>query len=204
VGDGGGIMAEAMARAGDRVVGIDASPKSIEVARDHARQGGLEIDYQEGTAEALHFEDEFDQVFAVDVLEHVEDVQQTVAACARALKTGGAFGFLTHNQTLEAFTFLIWQGEYQLDFIPKGNHDFHKFVSPGWLCGLLGQNGLQPKEVRDIRFTPEGEAVRIELTDGMSVSYPRSAVKEDETRTRRVPENRFVKEPNSLLTNQGG
>jgi 2-polyprenyl-6-hydroxyphenyl methylase/3-demethylubiquinone-9 3-methyltransferase len=69
-------------------------------------------------------------IFAVDVLEHVESLDQTLDMAARQLKPGGAFGYLTHNQTLEAFTFLIWDGEYHRGFIPKGNHDFHKFITP--------------------------------------------------------------------------
>lgn len=178
VGCGGGIMAEAMARAGGKVVGIDPSPKSLAVAKEHAREARLDIDYQVGTAEEMWFENEFDQVFAVDVLEHVEEVSRSVAACARALKKGGAFGFLTHNQTLEAFTVLIWGAEYQAGFIPKGNHDFHKFIRPEWLCELMQRNGLTPKELVGLKFTPEGESVRIEIVEDKSVSYLGFAVKE--------------------------
>jgi 2-polyprenyl-6-hydroxyphenyl methylase/3-demethylubiquinone-9 3-methyltransferase len=178
VGCGGGVMAEAMARAGAKVVGVDPSAKSIAVAREHARQAGLEIEYRVGTAEELAFENEFDQVFTVDVLEHVEDVPRTVAGCAHALKPGGTFGFLTHNQTLEAFTLLIWMAEYQRGLIPKGNHDFHKFIRPDWLCDLMRRTGLVAKELRGLKLMTEGEAMRIEIVDDQSVSYLGYALKQ--------------------------
>ena len=130
VGCGGGIFAESLADDDARVVGIDPSSASIRVAREHAASQNLPIDYRIGFAERLGFEREFDAVFAVDVLEHVEDLTATLAACSRALKPGGFFGFLTHNQTLEAFRFLIWEQEYVERSMPKGAHDFHKFLTP--------------------------------------------------------------------------
>jgi hypothetical protein len=94
----------------------------------------------------------FDVVAALDVLEHVEDVDATLDMCAAALEPGGVFGFLTHSQTLEAFEELIWQGGYQIGFIPKGNHDFHKFLDPDDLAQRLAARGLRLIETRGIWF----------------------------------------------------
>jgi 2-polyprenyl-6-hydroxyphenyl methylase / 3-demethylubiquinone-9 3-methyltransferase len=176
VGCGGGIYAESAARAGAEVVGIDPSPRSIEAARGHAKQQGLKIDYRVGTAEEFTTDKPFDAVMAVDVLEHVEDLDASLDACARALKPGGVFGFLTHNQTLEAFTFLIWKGEYELGFIPKGNHDFHKFIPPADLEARLRARSLRPAELRGLQF--DLDAGRVEFAPTPAISYIGYAVRE--------------------------
>jgi 2-polyprenyl-6-hydroxyphenyl methylase/3-demethylubiquinone-9 3-methyltransferase len=119
IGSGGGIFTGPLAAAGASVVGIDPSERSIEAAREHAAAHGLQIDYRVAYAETFDCKEEFDSVLAVDVLEHVDDLDQTIATCARLLKSGGVFGFLTHNQTLEAFELYIWKGEYELGFIPR-------------------------------------------------------------------------------------
>lgn len=152
VGCGGGILAEDLARAGASVVGVDASGVTVESARRHAETQGLKIEYRTGFAEAMGFQQEFDLVFAVDVLEHVEDLGKTLDAVARALKRGGAFGFLTHNQTLEAFTEIIWKWEYQGDH-NKGGHDFHKFITPEDLSAALATRGLSVAHVQGIAWT---------------------------------------------------
>lgn len=176
VGCGGGIFTEALARAGAQVVAFDASERSLQAAREHAHQGGLRIDYRIALAEDFRPDGTFDAVMAVDVLEHVEDVDATVAMAARALKPGGVFGFLTHNQTLAAFEELIWQGEYQVGFIPKGNHDFHKFLSPEDLGRRLAANGLQIVETKGIAF--DLEQPRAYTVDSTEVSYLGHATKE--------------------------
>ncbi len=156
---------------GASVVGVDPSAASIEVARGHARRAGFSIDFRVGFAEKIGFREEFDIVFAVDVLEHVEDLAASIDACARALKPGGFFGFLTHNQTLEAFTFMIWEQEYQRRVMPKGAHDFHKFITPQSLRGLLEQAGMEDFEVRGLTRSGSGESYSIQVSDDISISY---------------------------------
>ncbi len=152
VGCGGGILAEDLAAAGAHVVAIDPSAKTIEVARAHAASRGLSIDYRVGFAEDLAETAAYDAVFAVDVLEHVADLARTLDTCALALKPGGHFGFLTHNQTLEAFTEIIWKWEY-LGEAAKGGHDFHKFITPADLTGLLAERGLVVRDITGIAWT---------------------------------------------------
>src|SRR5262245_27596485 len=142
VGCGGGILAESLAREGARVVAVDPSEASLSQAREHARAQGLSIDYRAGFAEDLDLREEFDAVFAVDVLEHVQDLEATLRACARAFRPDGFFGFLTQNQTLEAFRFLIWEQEYRQRVMPKGAHDFHKFITPEAMRSALRRAGL--------------------------------------------------------------
>jgi 2-polyprenyl-6-hydroxyphenyl methylase/3-demethylubiquinone-9 3-methyltransferase len=111
----------------------------------------------------------------VDILEHVDDVDATLEMAAAALASGGTLGFLTHNQTLAAFEELIWQGEYEVGFIPKGNHDFHKFLTPDDLAGRLATNGLKIADTRGIGF--DLKTPRAFLTDSTDVSYLGYAVK---------------------------
>jgi len=171
VGCGGGILAESLAADGAVVVGVDPSAASIRVAREHAAGEGLPIEYRVGFAEQLDFREDFDAVFAVDVLEHVEDLGATLSACARALRPEGFFGFLTHNQTLEAFQFLIWEQEYVEGIMPKGAHDFHKFLTPGALSSALERVGINPVEVRGLARTGQSGAREISLSDDVSISY---------------------------------
>jgi 2-polyprenyl-6-hydroxyphenyl methylase/3-demethylubiquinone-9 3-methyltransferase len=176
IGCGGGIFAEAAARAGASIVGIDPSKPSIEVAREHARGQGLDIDYRIGFAEQMDLDEQFHSVMAVDVLEHVDDLDVTLENCARVLRPGGIFGFLTHNQTLEAFEFLIWKGEYEMGFIPKGNHDFHKFIRPEDLVTRLTRCGVRTMEIRGVGCDLElGKAF---LSESPQISYIGFGVKD--------------------------
>ncbi|HKA24695.1 MAG TPA: bifunctional 2-polyprenyl-6-hydroxyphenol methylase/3-demethylubiquinol 3-O-methyltransferase UbiG [Candidatus Eisenbacteria bacterium] len=171
VGCGGGILAEDLARAGARVVGVDASQVTVEAARAHAARQGLDIEYRHGFGEDLAFTGEFDVAFAVDSLEHVNDLARTLDGIARALKTGGGFGFLTHNQTLEAFTEIIWKWEYQGDSA-KGGHDFHKFITPADLTRALADRGLTVRHIQGIAWGDEPS-----LASQPTVSYMGYATK---------------------------
>jgi len=177
VGCGGGILSESLAAEGAWVIGIDPSAASIKTAREHALSQGREIDYRVGFAEAMDFREEFDAVFAVDVLEHVEDLRAALFACSRALNPGGFFGFLTHNQTLEAFTFMIWEQEYRQQVMPKGAHDFHKFITPEALGAALERVGLTPVGLRGLTRSGSGESYAIEVSDDLSISYLGYAMK---------------------------
>ncbi len=171
VGCGGGILAEDLCRAGAAVVAVDPSTKTIEVARRHAASLGLSIDYRVGFAEEMGFHQEFDCIFAVDVLEHVAHLGKSLDGIARGLKAGGGFGFLTHNQTLEAFTEIIWKWEYLGDH-NKGGHDFHKFITPEDLTRWLEERGLLVRHVQGIAWSEPPS-----LVPEPTVSYMGVAVK---------------------------
>lgn len=173
VGAGGGILAEALAREGAVVTGIDPSEKSLEVARAHAAQSGLTIAYQLGTAEHLasgNFPGHFDLVFAVDVLEHVDDLDRALAGVAQVLAPGGGFGFLTHNRTPAAFLQLIWGEEYVAHTMPEGFHDFARFITPEELTEGLGRHGMVLQEMKGVAQADDGTGRRVR-TDDLSVTY---------------------------------
>ena len=173
VGCGGAILAEALAREGARVTGVDPSEKSLAAARAHAARSRLTIDYRPGTAEDLSaagFAGTFDLVFAVDVLEHVDDLERSLAAIARLLAPGRALGFLTHNRTPAAFLQLIWGEEYVDHTMPEGFHEFQRFITPGDLTGGLARQGLAVQELRGLGRAPDGSGHRL-LTDDLSVTY---------------------------------
>ncbi len=172
VGCGGGILAEALAAEGAVVTGIDPSEKSLAVAREHAQRSGLSIDYRRGTAEDLTgagLEGTFDLVFAVDVLEHVDDLDRTLAGVAAVLAPGGGLGFLTHNRTIAAFLQLIWDEEYVRHTMPEGFHDFRRFITPAELNEGLARDGMVVQEMQGVGHARDGGG-RV-LTDDLSVTY---------------------------------
>ncbi len=172
VGCGGGILAEALAAEGADVTAIDPSEKSLGAAREHAQRAGLAIDYRRGTAEDLSgagLEGTFDLVFAVDVLEHVDDLDRTLGAIAGVLAPGGGLGFLTHNRTIAAFLQLIWEEEYVQHTMPEGFHDFARFITPGELTDGLARNGMVVQEMQGVARA--GDSGRRVLTDALSVTY---------------------------------
>jgi 2-polyprenyl-6-hydroxyphenyl methylase / 3-demethylubiquinone-9 3-methyltransferase len=172
VGCGGGILAEALAREGAIVTGIDPSESSLQVARRHAAQSGLRIDYRAGLAEqlaALNLQPPFDLVFAVDVLEHVDDLDRTLEGIAGVLRNGGGLGFLTHNRTPAAFLDLIWREEYVDHAMPEGFHDFRRFITPTELTAALAARGLVVQAMKGIVRTDD--AGTRGLSDDLSVTY---------------------------------
>lgn len=145
VGCGGGFTCEYLAERGADVTGLEVNPDLLRAAREHASAGGLVIDYVPGVAEALPFDDaSFDVVTCVDVLEHVEDVGRAVAEMARVLRPGGWFCFDTINRTLWARANMIWIPERLLRIVPRGAHDFDKFITPREMLVALGAAGLAP------------------------------------------------------------
>jgi 2-polyprenyl-6-hydroxyphenyl methylase/3-demethylubiquinone-9 3-methyltransferase len=173
VGCGGGILAEALAAEGAVVTGIDPSDKSLAAARDHARHSGLGIDYRPGTAEDLASSGlggTYDLVFAVDVLEHVDDLDRTLAAVAAVLAPGGGFGFLTHNRTIAAFLQLVWTEEYVQHTMPEGFHEFRRFVTPAELTTKLARCDMVVQDVRGVTRADDGTGQRV-LTDDLSITY---------------------------------
>jgi 2-polyprenyl-6-hydroxyphenyl methylase/3-demethylubiquinone-9 3-methyltransferase len=157
VGCGGGLLAEEFAALGCRVTGVDPSSESLAVARAHAAQGGLAIEYIEGTGEALPFEDaSFDVVYCCDVLEHVNDVGKTIVEIARVLKPGGAFLFDTINRTLRSKLVMIklmqeWDSTRCME---PGLHDWNMFIRPGELRRHIENAKLEPGPVAGIAPKP--------------------------------------------------
>jgi 2-polyprenyl-6-hydroxyphenyl methylase / 3-demethylubiquinone-9 3-methyltransferase len=171
IGCGGGILAESLAREGARVIGVDPSEKSLAVARAHAVKSGLTIEYRHGTAEdlpAAGFTGQFDLVFAVDVLEHVDNLERSLAAIGRLLARGGGLGLLTHNRTPAGFLQLIWTEEYVDHTMPEGFHEFRRFITPGELTEGLARYGVAVQEMKGVWRGEGGQRV---LSDDLSVTY---------------------------------
>ena len=173
VGCGGGILAETLGAEGATVTGIDPSEKSLAAAREHARRSGLSIDYRRGTAEDLGgagLEGTFDLVFAVDVLEHVDDLERTIAGIALVLAPGGGLGFLTHNRTIAGFLQIVWDEEYVQHTMPEGFHDFARFITPAELSDALARHDMVVQEMKGVERAGDGTGRRV-LTDDLSVTY---------------------------------
>lgn len=148
VGCGGGFFSEELARIGFTVGGIDPSAGSIEAARGHAAAAGFEIDYRVGTGEQLPYDDDtFDVVVCCDVLEHVDDLDRVVRESARVLRPGGLYLYDTINRTWLSKLFLIqmFQEWAWTRLVPRGLHDWERFIRPAEMETLLGAHGLEPK-----------------------------------------------------------
>lgn len=162
VGCGGGFTTEFLAKRGARVAGVDRAVRIVEVAREHAREQGLTIDYRQGVAESLPFTNEtFDVVTCVDVLEHVADLKRTIDEISRVLKPDGLFLFDTINRTLRSKFIIVWLLENILSRVPKGTHDWNMFIKPEELQEVLLQRGFD-----DLEFTglsPRGENLRTKV-----------------------------------------
>lgn len=156
VGCGGGILAEALARSGARVTGIDLSELSLRVARQHAEAGGIGIDYRLMDAEALAQAEAggFDAVTCMEMLEHVPHPDQVIAACGRLLKPGGMAFFSTINRTPKAFLFAIVAGEYILRLLPRGTHHYRKLIRPDEMRTWAAAAGLEFQSVASLMYNP--------------------------------------------------
>ncbi|GAB7143997.1 bifunctional 2-polyprenyl-6-hydroxyphenol methylase/3-demethylubiquinol 3-O-methyltransferase UbiG [Mycobacterium riyadhense] len=156
VGCGGGILSEALAKTGARVTGIDLSLQSLDVARDHARREGLNIEYLYESVERIAEKDagRFDVVTCMEMLEHVPEPEQIVAACAKALKPGGHAFFSTINRTPKAFLFAIIGGEYILRLLPRGTHTYSKLIRPAELTAWNRSNGLDFVRFASLIYNP--------------------------------------------------
>ena len=155
IGCGGGLLAEPMARLGATVVGADAAAGNIPVAQVHAAQSGLNIDYRNTTAEALAAAGEqFDVVLNMEVVEHVADPATYLTACQRLLKPCGLHICSTLNRTAKSFAAAIVGAEFIMRWLPKGTHDWNKFITPEELYGLLRDAGLDPVDRKGFVFNP--------------------------------------------------
>ncbi len=156
IGCGGGILTEALAKSGARVSGIDLSMLSIDVARQHADDGGLEIDYRLMDIEALVSEQEgqYDVVTCMEMLEHVPRPDHVIANCARLLKPGGVAVFSTINRTFKAWAFAIVIGEYVLGLLPRGTHRYRKLIRPVEMRRWAAAAGLEFGAVSSLMYNP--------------------------------------------------
>ena len=156
VGCGGGLLAEGMAARGARVTGIDLSEKPLSVARLHLLESGHRVDYRLIAAEQLAREipASFDVVTCLEMLEHVPDPASTVAACAQLVKPGGMVFFSTLNRNPKAYLLAIVGAEYILGMLPKGTHDYAKFIKPSELARWAKESGLEPEEFVGMSYNP--------------------------------------------------
>lgn len=155
IGCGGGLVCEPMARLGAAVTGIDAAAEALAVARAHAAGAGLDIDYREAAVEELAAAGEsFDAVLALEIIEHVADPALFLAAAARLVRPGGGFVASTLNRTPKAFAFAIIGAEYLLRWLPRGTHQWRKFLRPSELVAGLRQHGLIAKEISGLSYDP--------------------------------------------------
>ena len=165
LGCAGGFMAEAIARRGARVTGVDPASKAIEAARRHAAQESLAIDYDVGVGESLPYADmTFDIVVCVDVLEHVSDLRSVVREVGRVLKPGGVLAYDTINRTLLARFAVVTLCEAVLGLLPRGTHDPVLFIKPAELRVILKRAGLVPEAIEGLG--PTGLDSRLDLTFG--------------------------------------
>ena len=177
IGCGGGLLAEPMARLGADVVGADAAERNIPVARVHAAQSGLTIDYRHTTAEAMAAAGErFDAVLNMEVVEHVADPQGYLTACQELLKPGGLMICSTINRNPKSYLMAIVGAEHVMRWLPKGTHEWSKFITPDELYDLIRKAGLTPVDRKGFVFNPVGWSWRLSDRD-LSVNYVTASTK---------------------------
>lgn len=176
IGCGGGLLSEPMARLGAEVVGADASATNIGVASAHAAAAGLAIDYRATTAEALAEAGEtFDIVLAMEIVEHVADLDLFIAETARMVRPGGLMVLSTINRTPKAFLLAILGAEYVLRWLPRGTHSYEKLVKPRELAAALGKAGLDVCAEAGVVYEPLAD--RWKVSSDMDVNYMLAAVR---------------------------
>ena len=153
IGCGGGLVTEPMVRMGATTSAIDASEKCIGVARHHAALNQLDIDYRVSSAETLAAEKvTFDIILALEIIEHVKDIDLFVLSCRKLIKPGGIGIFATLNRTAKSFTFAIVGAEYILRWLPRGTHQWNRFIKPSELAALLGNRGLTITDITGVKY----------------------------------------------------
>jgi len=171
IGCGGGLLCEPMARLGARVTGIDAAQRNIAIATGHAEKQGLAIDYRCQSAEALAEEGrQFDIVLALEVVEHVADAALFLKSCGRLVKPGGLFFLSTLNRTAKAWALAIAGAEYILHWLPRGTHDWRKFLKPSEVANDLRASGIDVEEIVGVVYGPLSRAWSLSKSD-LDVNY---------------------------------
>ena len=178
VGCGGGILSESMAIIGAKVTGIDLGEKALKVAQLHSLESGIAVDYQLISVEELakNHPASFDVVTCLEMLEHVPDPASVVAACAKLVKPGGKVFFSTINRNPKAYLFAVIGAEYILNMLPRGTHDYTKFIKPSELAGWMRLAGLQLEHQIGMSYNPITQ--HYWLGDDVSVNYMMQTVKE--------------------------
>ncbi len=171
VGCGGGILAEALVQKGARVTGIDVAELSLKIARLHLHESGLEVDYQLSTVEDFAADNaaRFDIVTCLELLEHVPDPASVIDAAARCLKPEGLLFLSTINRNPKAFTLGILGAEYILGLLPRGTHEYRKFIKPSEMAAQLRANGLRVRDISGMSYNPLCE--RYSLGSDIDVNY---------------------------------
>lgn len=156
IGCGGGILAESMAKAGADVVGLDMASASLEIAKLHGLESGINVDYHCVTAESFadSHAGEFDVVTCMEMLEHVPDPASVVRACAKLVKPGGHVFFSTLNRNIKSYLMGIVGAEYLLKLVPKGTHDHSRFIKPSELMQMTDDAGLLPRDMTGLHMDP--------------------------------------------------
>ena len=179
IGCGGGILCEALAAAGARVTGIDLAERSIEIARMHLLESNLQVDYQLASAESFAAEHEaaFDVVCCLEMLEHVPDPASIIGAAAHALKPGGHLILSTINRNPKSFALAIVGAEYVLGMLPRGTHEYRKFIKPSELAAVLRKHQLRLNDLTGMGYNPVSR--RYSLGSDIDVNYLLSASFDD-------------------------
>ncbi|MBT2988667.1 MAG: bifunctional 2-polyprenyl-6-hydroxyphenol methylase/3-demethylubiquinol 3-O-methyltransferase UbiG [Candidatus Thiodiazotropha sp. (ex Ctena orbiculata)] len=179
VGCGGGILSESMAALGAQVTGIDMGEAPLQVARLHLLESGLEINYERIPVERLAQErpESFDMITCMEMLEHVPDPMSVVSACARLVKPGGRLFFSTINRNPKSYLFAILGAEYLLKLLPKGTHDYAKFIRPSELHAWMRNAELNSLGMTGMSYNPLTQTYK--LTDDVDVNYLVAAIKDD-------------------------
>jgi 2-polyprenyl-6-hydroxyphenyl methylase/3-demethylubiquinone-9 3-methyltransferase len=156
VGCGGGILSEALAKAGAQVTAIDLSQRSIQVAKQHAEEQGIKVDYRIGDIDDFSQSNpsSFDAITCMEMLEHVPQPERIVAACAKVLKSGGSAFFSSINRNMKSLLFAIVGGEYILHLLPRGSHNFHKLIRPRELRMWADEMGLEFSRISSLMYNP--------------------------------------------------
>ncbi len=179
VGCGGGILSESMALRGATVTAIDMGEAPLAVARLHQLESGVQVDYRQSTAEALAAEmpGQFDVVTCLEMLEHVPDPASVIAACQRLVKPGGQVFFSTINRNPKAYLLAIVGAEYLLKMLPRGTHDFKKFIRPSELGAWCRGSGLEVKDIVGLTYNPLSKTYK--LGSDVDVNYMIQTLREE-------------------------
>ena len=176
IGCGGGLLSEPMARLGATVVGADAAEGNLPVARIHAQQSGLDIDYRHTTAEVLAADGEaFDVVLNMEVVEHVANPLEFLSVCRQLVKPGGLHICSTINRNPKSFAAAIIGAEYIMRWLPRGTHDWSKFITPDELSALLARAGFDPVDAKGFVFNPVSWQWRLSDRD-LDVNYVTASI----------------------------
>ncbi len=171
VGCGGGILSESMAEKGAEVTGIDLGEKALSVAKLHSLESGIKVDYRLVAAEVLAEQEaeQYDVVTCLEMLEHVPEPASIVQACAKLVKPGGHVFFSTINRNPKAYAFAVLGAEYILNMLPKGTHDYAKFIKPSELASWARQSDLMLENQAGMSYNPLTKQYR--LGSDLSVNY---------------------------------